>query len=235
MKRIHTLVVALALVACENDPFTWGNTDYARVVGPANWTLGTDSLLYTFSTRPADETAFIVEAEVIVMGKVSDRDRVVVIAVDPARTTAVKGAHYDIPATVTIPAGEATVALPITLHRAPDLQSAGVRLRVEIDASGDVGPGVNEWRSLSIQWNDMISRPLNWDALIEFFGEYSDVKFRFIISTLGVAEFTYGQANGMSWGVMNNYRLILVEALAAYNAAHPSAPLVDEDLRPITF
>jgi hypothetical protein len=81
----------------------------------------------------------------------------------------------------------------------------------------------------------MISRPLNWDDLTEFFGGYSDVKFRFIISTLGIAEFTYLDAGGMTWGVMYNYRLLLAEALAAYNAAHPTAPLTDENNQLVTF
>ncbi|MDR2413570.1 MAG: DUF4843 domain-containing protein [Odoribacteraceae bacterium] len=235
MNRITTSLLILLLAACEPISFEWGETDYARVVGPASWTLGTDSLLYTFSTKPADLAEFVVEAEVLLVGKLSDRDRAVIISIDPERTTAIKGTHYDIPESVVIPAGEAVAALPIALRRTADLQAAPVTLRLEIDDAGDLGPGPNEWRSLSITWNDMISRPLNWDVLLEFFGDYSNVKFRFIISTLGIAEFTYGQTNGMDWGVMNNYHLVLVEALAAYNAAHPSEPLVDENLHPITF
>ena len=233
MKKIYAFIFALALLACENDPFEWGDYTYARVAGPEIWTLGSDSLLYTFSIRPADMTEFVVEAEVIIMGKTADRPRTVAIAVDPEHTTAIKGAHYDLPESVAIPAGEASAPLHIRLYRSADLQSTSVRLRVKIAATGDIGPGVTEWTSLSIAWNDMITRPLNWDDLIEFFGQYSEVKYRFIISTLGIAEFPYG--NGMDWGMMNNYRLVLVEALAAYNAAHPSSPLVDENFYPITF
>jgi hypothetical protein len=232
---IAACVAALLLPACENDGFTWGDTTFARVEGPATWTLGTDSLQFTFSVQPADMTEFVVEAEIVVMGKASGRARRVDLVADPARTTATAGLHYAMPASVTIPAGETRAAFPVTLYRATDLTATEARLHVEIAATGDIGPGVNEWNSLAIRWNDMISRPLNWDALYEFFGTYSEVKYRFIISTLGVARFTYGDTDGMSWGVMNNYRLVLVEALARYNAGHPTAPLTDENNQLVTF
>ncbi|MDR2131396.1 MAG: DUF4843 domain-containing protein [Odoribacteraceae bacterium] len=238
MKRIYIIAACIAaafLPACENDEFTWGDYAYARLFGPAIWTLGTDSLLYTFSIRPAETVEFTVAAEVIVMGKATDRDRTVRLAVDPTRTTATKGLHYALPETVTVPAGETRAACPITLYRSPDLQSAAVRLCVAIVDGGDLPPGVSEWNSLAIRWSDMISRPLNWDALTEFFGEYSEIKYRFIISTLGVAEFTYGDTDGMSWGAMNNYRLMLADALARYNAEHPSTPLTDENNQLVTF
>lgn len=55
---------------------------------------------------------------------------------------------------------------------------------------------------------------------LEFFGDYSETKYRFIISTLGVSQFTYGEAEGMTWGEMWNYRLRMVAALEEYNATH---------------
>ncbi|MDR1274587.1 MAG: DUF4843 domain-containing protein [Odoribacteraceae bacterium] len=240
MKKLHTLIVAATLAAClftacRNDAFTWEDYAYARVVGPENWTLGTDSLHFNFSVQPSAMIEFVVEAEIIIMGEVADRDRVVHLAVNPTQTTAMKETHYTILESVTIPAGEASAPCHITIRRTPELQSANVRLRVEIAPGGDLGPGVNEWNTLTIQWNDMISRPINWDDLTEFFGEYSDVKFRFIISTLGVSLFTYGDPDGMSWGMMNNYRLILADALARYNAEHPGNPLADENNQFITF
>ncbi|MDR1273592.1 MAG: DUF4843 domain-containing protein [Odoribacteraceae bacterium] len=240
MKRVYTLIAAAILAAClftacENDAFTWGNYTYARIVGPENWTLGTDSLHFTFSSQSLATTEFVMEAEIIIMGEVADHDRVVRLAIDTTRTTAVKGTHYTIPESVTIPADEVSAPCHIAIRRTPELQSVNVRLRVKIAPGGDIGPGVNEWNTLIIQWNDVISRPINWDALQEFFGEYSDMKFRFIISTLGISQFTYGEPDGMSWGAMNNYRLMLADALVRYNAEHPGEPLADENNQFITF
>ncbi|MDR1414543.1 MAG: DUF4843 domain-containing protein [Odoribacteraceae bacterium] len=235
MKKLYIIIVAALLAACQSHSFTWGDYAYARVEGPEVWTLGTDSLHFNFSVQPAEMTEFVVEAEIIVMGETANRDRVVRLAANPARTTALEGTHYAFPATVTIPAGAASAPLPVTIRRTPELQSTNIRLRLEIVAGGDLPPGVDEWNSLTMQWNDMVSRPINWGDIQEFFGDYSDAKFRFIISTLGIAQFTYGSAEGMSWGQMNNYRLVLAEALARYNAEHPGAPLADENNQFISF
>jgi hypothetical protein len=78
-------------------------------------------------------------------------------------------------------------------------------------------------------------KPNNWDNLTEFFKDYSDTKYRFIIDVLQIADFTYGQSNGMTWGEMNNYRLRVIQALQEYNAAHPGNPLTDENNQLVTF
>ncbi len=79
------------------------------------------------------------------------------------------------------------------------MQTEEVRLQVKIDGSGDLQPGVDAWSALTIAWNDKITKPGNWEDLTEFFGDYSETKYRFIISTLGVSQFTYGEAEGMTW------------------------------------
>ena len=83
-----------------------------------------------------------------------------------------------------------------------------------------------------IKWNDILSRPSNWDDLSPFFGTFSLVKYRFMLNTTGVAEF---DVDTMSWARLTNYRIMLIAALNEYNAANPNDPLRDEYGAYVTF
>ena len=125
----------------------------------------------------------------------------------------------------------------ILLHRTEEMLHKDVRLCVGIAPTGDLKAGVNNFSSLTIVWNDKITKPSNWDDLTEFFGEYSEVKYRFIITTLGVSLFPYGENNGPTWGQMTDYRLRMAAALEAYNVdpANPDRPMKDENGGTISF
>lgn len=235
LPAIICLFTLVFVTACENGDFLWEGETYARLIGPENYTLGTDSMTFTFSTHAADVTEFTAEAHIVIIGKVAAADRKVNLKVNEGKSTAVPGTHYQLSTQLTIPAGEREVFCPIVLKRAPELEGKSVRLHIEVVASDEIGVGVNEWNALTIVWNDMISKPLNWENLTEFFGEYSEIKYRFIISTLGITQFTYGDSGGMSWGEMNNYRLMMITALNAYNEANPSHPLTDENNQLVSF
>lgn len=231
-----TLALPLLLGSCSKQEIpSWGSTDYARIVGPSVWTLNTDSMEYSFASSPATVTSFTVEAEVWVEGANAEYDRTIYISIDDA--TNAPSSSYSLPPSVVIPAGEGRASLPIELKRVSELASSKYTLKVSIDDSrSDIQTGVSAWHSLTIKFSDILSKPKNWDDLSEFFGAtYSDTKYRFIIDTLGFGEFTYLETNGMSWGEMWNYRLILVGALDEYNAAHPGNPLTDENGSIVSF
>jgi hypothetical protein len=108
-----------------------------------------------------------------------------------------------------------------------------VRLAIRLIESADFKPGVVEQNHFLLKWNDVLSKPKNWDAeLTEFFGTYSLTKYRFIIDTLGIASFS---ASGMSWAELNNYKIKLRTALNEYNQAHPGNPLKDENGQLVSF
>ena len=223
----------LLLNSCENDDFVWGKEDFARIVGPEIWTRNTDSMTFTFSVYPEEVKEFAVASCVVIQGKVADYDRTVKLAVDPSKTTA-QTSDYSLPREVILKAGQDSVGFDILLYRTEAMQTEEVRLQVKIDGSGDLQPGVDAWSALTIAWNDKITKPGNWEDLTEFFGDYSETKYRFIISTLGVSQFTYGEAEGMTWGEMWNYRLRMVAALEEYNATH-SENMKDENGAVVSF
>jgi hypothetical protein len=99
--------------------------------------------------------------------------------------------------------------------------------------SGDFKPGVNEENHLTFIWTDVLSKPNNWAELEPFFGQYSNTKYRFMLENLGdEGELS---ANTMSWAKLNSLRIRFQNAVNEYNAAHPGAPLTDENGNEVTF
>ena len=232
--KILNLCLALLLIwltACEKEGFYYQDQARIRIEGPYKWSVGTDSLEFSFVTSPPDVTEIIMEAQLHIMGVASATDRVVNLSVSQEKTTASTN-HYSFPSQVTVPANQLSAILPVTLKRTADLQENTVRLYIEVSESKDFKPGVNERNHILIKWNDILSMPKNWDDLEEFFGAFSLVKYRFIINTTGVSEF---DANTMSWAQLMNYRIMLKNALDQYNAAHPENPLTDENGQFVTF
>ena len=148
-------------------------------------------------------------------------------------TCYIDDAQFVLPETVTIPAGKLEAPFTIILKRTEDLTTNTVALYFKVVETTDFKSGVIEQDHFCIKWNDTLSKPKNWDTeLLEFFGQYSLVKYRFIIDTIGFGEFS---ATSMSWSELTNYKIIMITALDEYNDAHPDAPLKDENGQLVTF
>ena len=203
-----------------------------RLVGDYTWAVGTDSISFSFVAYGSEVTEKEMLVDAQIMGKVENRDRVVNLSVDPARTTA-DASLYTVPSTVTIPAGAVKATFPVILKRSAALQTKTVRLYLQVAESADFKAGVNEENHIKLIWSDVLQKPKNWDTLEPFFGTYSDVKYRFMLAnSKGAGEFS---TETMSWAMLNSYRILFQNALNAYNAAHPGNPLTDENNQLVTF
>lgn len=227
------LSASLGLASCSDDDFLYQDQARVRLVGPWNYTAGSDSLTFSFATSASDVMEKVMDVDVVVMGTVADHDRTANVTIDEGKTTATSD-MYDFPKQVVIEAGKSQATLPVTLKRSAALQSQQAKLYLKVEASGDFGVGVNEENHLLLIWSDMISKPTNWDDdLKEFFGDYSDTKYRFMLSNAeGITEF---DADTMSWAELQSYKIKFANALNAYNEAHPGAPLTDESGVLVTF
>lgn len=234
MKNIHILLLSCIfciglLGSCENDNFLYQDTARARLEGMTKWTLGTNSDSLSFNFLYAGmATEYEMEMTVRVMGKATNYDRKVNLSVVTAKTTA--GSHqYTFPSSVTIPANEYKSSFPVVLKRTDDLANKTVSLCFEITASDDFQAGVEENSSLSIRWNDKISKPNDWDkSLAEFFGTYSDAKYLFIIDITGISDFS-----NLSWSEKWSMQITLITALQEYEKQN--GQLLDEDGNPVNF
>ena len=235
MKKMKLMILLLAVIgmftACENDKFYFQDDARIRIEGPYEWAVGTDSLTFSFAAYPSQVQEQGMEMKLYVMGEAAATDRTAKLAIDRTLTTA-NDDQYVFPETVTIPAGKLEAPFIVTLKRA-DLTSGTVSLYFRVVETNDFKVGVIEQNHFCIKWNDTLSKPKNWDTeLLEFFGEYSLVKYRFIIDTIGFGEFS---ATSMSWSELTNYKIIMKTALDEYNDAHPGEPLKDENGLLVTF
>ncbi|MBR5612336.1 MAG: DUF4843 domain-containing protein [Bacteroidaceae bacterium] len=235
MKKMKLMILLLAVIgmftACENDKFYFQDDARVRIEGPYEWAVGTDSLTFSFAAYPSQVQEQGMEMKLYVMGEAAATDRTAKLAIDRTLTTA-NDDQYVFPETVTIPAGKLEAPFIVTLKRA-DLTSGTVSLYFRVVETNDFKVGVIEQNHFCIKWNDTLSKPKNWDTeLLEFFGEYSLVKYRFIIDTIGFGEFS---ATSMSWSELTNYKIIMKTALDEYNDAHPGEPLKDENGLLVTF
>ena len=234
MKKIKSIILALAAIgmftACENDKFYYQDEARVRIEGPYEWAIGTDSLNFSFATYPNSVQEQEMEMTLYVMGEATSTARTAKLEVDKTKTTADESL-YIFPETVTVPAGKLKVPFIVTLKRHNDLTSETVALSFKVVESDDFKVGVNEQNHFSMKWNDILGKPKNWDTeLKEFFGEYTFVKYRFIIDTVGFGEF----GNGMSWSQLKNYQIMMKTALDEYNATH-TTPLTDENGQLVEF
>lgn len=239
MKRIYNTIrttvaclAAMAFTACSVDDFTYQDTARLRLEGPEIYAAGSDSLTFSFVTYSEETQSMVMDIDVLVMGPAVNHDRTATVTVVADKTTA-SSSDYELPLTITIPADSAKGTLPITLKRSSALQEKSVRLYIEVVANDDFQVGVNEQNHFTLIWSDVLTRPTNWDDLEEFFGTYSDVKYRFMIENAGgISEF---DADTMSWAQLNSLKIKFQNALNDYNAAHPGNPLRDDDGVLITF
>lgn len=235
LRLLPVCLFAIALFAsCSDDDFFYQDTPRVRLVGDRNWTLGTDSLELSFLTVTGDEASINVDA--CIMGNVADHDRTVGIAVDEALTTA-PADLYSVPSTVTIPAGENKATFQVTLRKSAALQSQTVRLYIKVAPTADFQVGVNEDNHLLLKWNDILSKPLYWDDISQYFGEYSETKYRFMLQTLtaqGYEASVLDPDSGTNWSDYHNLSIIFANAVDEYNASH-ATPLADENGALITF
>jgi hypothetical protein len=230
----HLSFSAALLTSCSStdEDFFYQDEPRVRLVGDYTWAVGTDSISFSFVAYGSEVTEKEILVDAQIMGEVENRDRVVNLSVDPARTTA-DASLYTVPSTVTIPAGAVKATFPVILKRSAALQTKTVRLYLQVAESADFKAGVNEENHIKLIWSDVLQKPKNWDTLEPFFGTYSDVKYRFMLANSnGAGEFS---TETMSWAMLNSYRILFQNALNAYNAAHPGNPLTDENNQLVTF
>ncbi|OKZ39650.1 MAG: hypothetical protein BHV82_14405 [Odoribacter sp. 43_10] len=97
-------------------------------------------------------------------------------------------------------------------------------------------------RVFSLYITNKIGRPANWSQLNNYFGEYSDSWYRFILDATGLPSLPYWSPRGsadpnnpdperwtMTGTEVKAYAALVKEKLTEYNNEHPGNPLKHED------
>lgn len=218
-----------ALTGCstdEIDTFSGGAQVYfERAAGSGT----ADSLTYSFAVQPADLMADIVEIPIVATGNAVDYDRKVNIEVDRSLTTATEGEEYTLQPAV-IAAGEFGTVLRVDIRRTPAIAEKECHVTLRILPSEGLNVDVNpDWIDYKLKINDILTRPPRWVYECQpYFGTYSDVKYRFIIDTLGIWDFPDSGDNAISRGQMYFYQDKMKSALRQWEKDN-GGPMLDEN------
>ncbi len=262
MKKIvaFTIVCLLAagMIGCEQNEREYFDTDYSALniwVGLAN--APAEALTYNFVTHnDMDAVTFYAR----ISGKATGYDRTFTLEAVAGHIDKVEFFTQE----YTIPAGEYSASFPIYFAKPANYSefrySEGYLVfKVKSDyfaegARSDRGVNMNR---LHFVFQNNVTKPYNWDSdtypmqpggLRYYFGSYSDVKYEFMIKTLGLTDIrplVSGDAaeypdNVYSHVEVNFFVTKCRSALSLFNAdpaniASGKAPLTDEFGFPVSF
>jgi hypothetical protein len=196
---------------------------------------------YSFAlqaTQKQRDTLFI---PMRITGKLTDQPRTALLKTAQG-TTATAGVDFELKE-FTVPAGASTFNYPLILINSAGMAKNVYRIVLEPAETkdfilGTLGqtPAVNSvfteenFRYLKVDVTSEYIEPGYWASIAENFGEFSAVKYKFMVKTLGITDFSYDSIG--SDGVLN-FPVTLRNALAAYEAAN--GPLLDENGQEISF
>lgn len=187
-----------------------------------------DSTDYTFATSPSSVVMDSILVSYRIIGTVSSKDRQIKL-VPAAATTAKAGYHYKVGAAV-IKANEFSGKVPIYVYRKPGLKDSSLVVVLRIAENEDFKPGFPKRLNFKFTLTDVLKKPSNWETTwISYFGSYSEVKFKFLITATGKTNWNSSPLPQDSRYLSQKARNALLE----YNQTY--GPLIDENGQQVFF
>lgn len=240
MKQLSIIFVMLMIFsACKKDP----QSSYSGKDGITFYYLSgveQDSITYSFKFNKEPKVKDTVWIKMRLVGKLSHQARQIKVITGPG-TTAVEGTHFILPE-VSLPADSFTMRYPVVLLSKSDLDNKAVRIVLRIADSkdlvvgtgGQADPSSANTVQFKINFSNKLIKPDYWGYIAGYIGEYSDVRYQFMIDVFGTANFrpdTKGGSIGYPQWV--NIKTRLNNALDKYIAEH--GPLMDENDEEVVF
>lgn len=231
------------LTACSKDKGAASFSADPAVYFIYRYTATMDSLTYTFVEKSSTVTVDTLWLPVRIAGSAAARDRNITVSTASASTTAVEGVHYKL-LPYRMPKDSLQTNLGVVLLRDASLRDKQVELTLSLTASADftvlmkegimADGGYYSRNQVRILFSDKLIKPANWETnLLNFFGAYSDVKFRFIAGVLGRSTFPTSGTGALKFFDLQYFQTTVHNALVVYNAANGS--LIDEKGQPVVF
>ena len=187
-----------------------------------------DSAEYSFATTPTTVTSDSVLMRFRIIGNASPKDRVINL-VPRADASAKPGYHYKIGKAI-VKANEFAAIVPIYIYRKPGLKDSTVLAILDIKENDDFKEGFPQRLRFKLTITDILKKPAIWDgSWAPYFGSYSEVKFRFLLSATGRTNWTSSPFPGDSRFLAQRARNALLE----YNQQY--GPLIDENGQEVFF
>ncbi|WP_207515815.1 DUF4843 domain-containing protein [Longitalea luteola] len=192
MKHFYLItLLGCWLMSCKKDAVeVFGGTSYVYFANHPGDSSDVKPIEYSFAFHPGankDTIPLLIK----LIGRLSNDDRPVEVAVDASNTTALSG-DYELPGPNALRARHAWDTIALVLHNSDRLKTGKFKLRLLLHETElfRLGPSGN--RHIDITFSDMIARPAWWNQDMEqlFLGAYSDTKYRLFIEATGIADLT---------------------------------------------
>lgn len=124
-------------------------------------------------------------------------------------------------------------------------------IKFRLKQEGEFVSGADKYQTIHIVLKNDLAKPDTWDEatypnvkLSNYFGSYSEVKYKFMIQEIGKVDFKVQYNMSVEYDEATNtfasyyakfLKNLMILALEEYNTAHPDAPLTDEWGFPVTF
>lgn len=143
-----------------------------------------DSVSYSFIGQT--ENKMVADIPVEITGYASAENRPFRIRVNTERTTAVAGKHYEaLKDQYVLEKGKYSVMIPVTLLYSGDLDNSSVRLVLDLEGGEGFSAGIPYRQEVTISFSNRVPVIKNWSTIYaSYFGDYSAVKHRYILSEL---------------------------------------------------
>lgn len=143
-----------------------------------------DSIVCSFAGTA--ENRLVVNLPVGITGYASPTDRTFGLRVIEENTTAVAGKHYEaLPDEFVLEQGAYGVNIPVAVLYSPDLDKSTVRLALELVAGEGFSAGIPYRQRVTICISNLLPDVTYWAEIYgTYFGEYSKVKHRYMLSEL---------------------------------------------------
>lgn len=225
MKKIKIYLqatIALALfftVSCQKENIMkYESDDSVYFYNTIDNDIFTDSTMYSFMDH-GSATKDTLTIRIKLIGKLSDKDRSVNVAIDS--TTATNGTDFKLITPVVLQKDSGYASVKIVLFRTTSIKTDKKTIWVGLHNSDDINvanyPG---YTSFKIMFSDKLEKPMWWDNYLGYMWEYSETRFLFYLSVMGSSTNFFAED-------YNGTLFKLKVALAEYNATH-STPLADE-------
>ncbi len=245
MKKILIITVTLFLFfgCSKNEPLLYTEKRALSFVNRSPLTTG-DSLTFSFISNAVQGNRDTLYLPLIITGDLTDQPLSFSLDVAPG-STAQEHVHFELTPTI-FPADTTIYYYPIILLRAPALvtETRTLNLRVVANENFDVGPlsagntfiigstSTRNYDLIKLQLTDRLVRPSWWGAAERnYYGSYSEVRYRFMIETCGITDFSY---RTLGYALTINYIALLQSAIIQYERAN-GQPLRDENNNVINF
>lgn len=227
IKTLYILLLAcltsVTLNSCDQNDYLQYDENQAYV-GFAYPSYGNDSIVYSFALHPNAEED-IVKVPMRLFGYAATQDREVGVEVIESESTAKEGVDFVIEQK-RMEANAYKDSLIVKIKKSAEVENKDLVVKLRLCGNDQFAAAPIDAESFRIILTSKLAEPTGWP-----FGDYSVIKHKFVIQTIGIA------TGYEKWSTSDRirYQGILTQALYEYNKAHPNDPLKDEDGMLITF